>query len=238
MFLHVRTDGEGRFSLRGVPPSEREVTLDIAHPDYQVAHARRVASTTPESPLVVRMTPGCIVAGVVVDERGRPVVGAWAQIRKPSVTGYELNAHSDAEGRFRFGDVSPGRWDLVVEPERHAPALVRIVADPARPVADQVVVLPGAYIGGKVVGPDGQPVEGAAVGWAESTDAESGLIGLNRMTQTAADGTFRLGPLPPGEVRITGLAQSPRRLGKVVARANQADALIRLEPDPLDRARR
>ena len=56
---------------------------------------------------------------------------------------------------------------------------------------------------------------------------------IGRITCTALDGTFRLGPLPPGEFHLTGLAESPRRLGKVWAKANQTDAVIRVEPDPI-----
>jgi hypothetical protein len=55
------------------------------------------------------------------------------------------------------------------------------------------------------------------------------------MTVSADDGTFRLGPLPPGEWRIMGMTESPRRLGKAVARGGQNDAVIRLESETAPR---
>jgi beta-lactamase regulating signal transducer with metallopeptidase domain/uncharacterized GH25 family protein len=225
--LVVRTDDRGWFSVRGVPPTDGHFLVEVFHPRFQTCVVRPASGTTP----VVTLEPGCTVAGVVVDERGHPVTGAMVQVRKPSRLNDAHSDFTDARGRFRFESVSPGLWDVVVEPERFAPAFAPVVAQLDRPVENQFVVGAGTYIRGQVNDADGSPVAGAAVGWVESVGG--GFPELNRMTKTAADGTFRLGPLPLGEFRITGLAQSPRRLGKVDARANQNDAVIRLEPDPI-----
>ena len=131
--------------------------------------------------------------------------------------------------------IGSGTSRRALEPGRRAgefaPVLVPIVADLARPVENQVVVPPGSTIRGKVVDAEGRAVADAAVGWIESLGGNA--FELNRMTLTATDGTFKIGPLPTGEFRLTGLAESPRRLGKVTAKANQADVLIRLEPAPI-----
>lgn len=124
---------------------------------------------------------------------------------------------------------------VVIQPERHAPASGAVVATRGRPVENQYVVGPGSYIGGKVLGPDGKPVARAAVGWARPVDGRGHAVEsleLGRMTRAAEDGTFRLGPLSQGEYDLTGLVGGPRRLGRARARANQANLVIRLEPDP------
>jgi beta-lactamase regulating signal transducer with metallopeptidase domain/protocatechuate 3,4-dioxygenase beta subunit len=230
--LTARTDDQGRFSIPGVPPSKLPVNLQVSHPDHLSVSLNHPAPTSAESPLVIRMKPGAVVGGIVVDEQGRGVPGAWVELRRPSDgRGIRSSTHTDDQGRYRFRNVATGRWSLVVEPEKFAPVLVPIVADLARPVENQVVVPPGSTIRGKVVDAEGRAVAGAAVGWIESLGGNG--FELNRMTLTATDGTFKIGPLPSGEFRLTGLAESPRRLGKLTAKANQADVLIRLEPAPI-----
>lgn len=226
--LVMRTDDRGRFSFRGVPSEGRSPTVDVFHPRFQTGRAASVAG----SPLVVTLQPGCTVAGSVVDEQGKPVPLARVQIRRPEERGDELLDLTDADGRFRFGSAGPGRWDVLVQPGRYAALFAPVVASPGHAVENQFVVGPGAYVRGKVVDKDGTPVDGCWVGWVEPVS--SGLPELGRMTTTASDGTFRLGPLPPGEYRITGLASSPGRLGKVLVKANQSDAVIRLEAHPID----
>ena len=235
--ITARTDDQGRFSIPGAPPSKLPVNLEVSHPDHLSVSLKHLAPTSGDSPLVIRMKPGAVVGGIVVDEQGRGVPGAWIELRRPSGgPGITSSIHTDDQGRYRFRNVAPGRWNLVVEPEKLAPVLVPIVADLARTVENQVVVPPGSNIRGKVVDAEGRAVADAAVGWIESLDGNA--FELNRMTHTATDGTFKIGPLPTGEFRLTGLAESPRRLGKVTAKANQADALIRLEPAPIPRRTR
>ena len=48
-----------------------------------------------------------------------------------------------------------------------------------------------------------------------------------------ADGSFKLGPLPPGEFRFLGSAGPPFIQGKTTAKTDQTDALIRLTTDPV-----
>jgi hypothetical protein len=156
-------------------------------------------------------------------------------IREPSRLRDVFRSKTASDGRFRFGGVSPGRWMVVIQPEQHATVFGPVVASQDRPVENQFVVGPSAYISGKVVGRDGKPVAGAAVGWAQPIDARGDAIDgleLGRMTNTAEDGTFRLGPLSQGEFRLTSVIEHPRRLGRSKARSNQTDVVIRLEPDP------
>jgi hypothetical protein len=123
----------------------------------------------------------------------------------------------------------------VIQPERHAPTFGPVVATRDRPVENQYVAGPGSYISGKVVGPDGEPVARAAVGWIKPVDERGHtMVGLElgRMTNTAEDGTFRIGPLSQGEYSLTSLIAEPRRLGRAKAGSNQTNVVVRLEPDP------
>ena len=129
---------------------------------------------------------------------GRPMEGAEVQIREPSGGGgINLSAETGVDGRFRFGNVEPGRWTVLIQPRRHAPAHGTVVAALERVAENQYVVGPSAYISGRVIGPDGKPLGGAAVGWAKPIDARGEAIEeleLDRITYSAKNGTFRFGP--------------------------------------------
>ena len=147
------------------------------------------------------------------------------------------SSQTGLDGRFRFGNVAPGRWTVLIGPRKHAPVYGTVVASADRAVENQYVAGPGSYICGKVVAADGTPVERAAVGWAKPVDErgdESEDLELDQITYTAGDGTFRLGPLGQGAYSLTGLASGPRRTtGHVTANANSVDVVIQLKPDEL-----
>lgn len=232
--LEVRTDADGRFVIRGLPPGLALSWYEVRHPEHRTHHGERSPLKGGE-PSTLRLEPGCKVAGIVVDEQGRPISGAMVEIRRPGRLGDEFTTQTTDDGRFRFGGVTPGRWMVAIQPERHAPAFGPVVATQDRPVENQYVAGPGSYISGKVIGPGGEPVARAAVGWAQPVDerghAVEGLE-LGRMTNTAEDGTFRLGPLSQGEYSLTSVIEEPRRLGRTKVRSNQTNVVIRLEPDP------
>jgi hypothetical protein len=156
------------------------------------------------------------------------------EIRRPRQLGTVFTTHTSNDGRFRFGGVAPGRWMVVIQPERHAPVIGTVVAAHNLPVQNQYVVGPASYISGKVIGADSEPVARAAVGWVQPVDERGNAVEeleLGRMTYTAQDGTFRLGPLSQGEYRLTSLINEPRRLGRTKARSDENNVVIRLEPD-------
>src|SRR5262249_52954449 len=49
--VRVRTDERGRFSVRGIPPTEKPVHVTVLHADYQAGRESRAAPTTPAEPL-------------------------------------------------------------------------------------------------------------------------------------------------------------------------------------------
>jgi protocatechuate 3,4-dioxygenase beta subunit len=229
--IEVHTGADGRFVMRGMPRGLRLGWWEVRHPEFQTLDSTGDALSAAES-MTLKLAAGCSVSGVVIDESGRSIPGADVQIRSPSSAGYQTRTRANHDGRFRFGNVSPGRWTVFVQPLRQAPVHGTIVASTNRPAENQFVVGPSSYIGGRVIGPDGSPVEGAAVGWAKPVDERSQEIDpleLSRTTRTAKDGTFRFGPVSQGVYALTGLAEQPRRIGHVTASANSVDTVIRLE---------
>ncbi len=224
---------DGQFAFRGLPPGLTLNWYEVRHPEFQTFEGGQ-PPLKGEEPSKLKLEPGCKVAGSVVDEQGRPIASASVTLRKPGSSGYEFETHTTDDGRFRLGGVKPGRWMVVIQPERNAPVFGPVVAAQDRPVENQYVAGPSSYISGKVIGPDGKPVARAAVGWARPIDEQGDAVAsleLGRMTDTAEDGTFRLGPLSQGEFRLTSVVSEPRRLGRTKAHANQTNVIIRLEPD-------
>ena len=229
--IEVNTGADGRFVMHGIPRGLRLGWWEVRHPEFQTLDSTGDVLSAAES-ITLKLVAGCSISGVVVDESGRAISGADVQIRSPSSAGSKTRTRTNRDGRFRFGNVSPGRWTVLVQPLRHAPVHGTVVASLNRPAESQFVVGPSSYISGRVIGPDGSPIEGATVGWAKPVNErgqEIEALELTRTTTTAKDGTFRFGPISQGKFALTGLATLPRRIGHLTASANSVDAVIRLE---------
>jgi uncharacterized GH25 family protein len=222
--LEIPVPAEGQILARNKP-----IYLEVSDPRYQRSNTETIAPTRIEAAPLIRLQPGCSVAGLVVDGQGKPIAEAMVQVRDSRQLNLEGSAYTGRNGRFAFRDVKPGRWTVVVQAEGYAAAWVPIVADVSRPVENQFVLEPGEVISGLVIDPDGNPVPGAAVGWANPIRADGRPdepLELNAMTASGADGSFRLGPLPQGRFQITALKEAPRSLGEAKARSGQADVVI------------
>jgi hypothetical protein len=164
-----------------------------------------------ERELTAKLAPRLRIAGVVVDEAGRPAaqkfVGLQGNRELPDAARLDLSARSDGEGRFAFEI-----------PQTRAGGLVRVRAsdqetfgfrrrgtkvasrtlDLARePTTDLVLVLaPGLRIAGHVLAPDGSGVGGQVIAYSTRETAEVDPWGTGSMT--SKDGAFALEALEPG----------------------------------------
>jgi uncharacterized GH25 family protein len=119
--------------------------------------------------LQVRLKPGHAVEGRVLDAvANKPVAGVTVLARTRASRGvpeaHLPQALTDADGRFRLTDLAPGVVTVEARGAAWARATLEGVAVPpkaGKPV--ELVVRPGGRLAGRVVGPDGKPVEGAVV---------------------------------------------------------------------------
>ncbi len=213
-----------------MPPGAKLEHVELFHAQYRLSRPPGRNLTADEATALV-VEPGCEVLGEVVDERGRPVARALVQVRWHGERRSRHAAFTGPDGRYHFGDVEADRWDLLVEPEGLAPKVVVVVADPGRPAVNQVVVEAGGSLGGIVVDAAGKPVAGASVGWIVLVD-RSGVVQksstLGRITNTDADGRFRVDALPPGEVQVTAMESQGEGKAEVVLPVNRSDHVIKL----------
>jgi RNA polymerase sigma factor (sigma-70 family) len=243
--LKARTDSDGRYAFRGVPaipPGPPEVrrrngvfSLTVVHPRFEITEYHFKQNEQPPLRLDVTVRPGCTVAGTVVDEAGRPVTGAEVHLSSNEKANQNFRPEdvTDRDGRFRFDQLPPGRWQIDVEPEEHAMALAEATASRDAPVDLKITVPTGGYLTGKVIGPDGKPSANSVIGWLQRLDSNGKPVdapGLERITHTAPDGSFRLGPVPEGRYRILALIGDPRSEAYGVSETGQNDLVIRHEP--------
>ncbi|HVG93048.1 MAG TPA: carboxypeptidase-like regulatory domain-containing protein, partial [Planctomycetota bacterium] len=144
---------------------------------------------------------------------------------------------TDVQGRFRFEGLAVGRYVLAATSATHyfdpfaAGAAMNFAGDGTAQLQDAIVAVigkdgerlerdirmkSGLSVRGRVVAPDGTALEGAKVSCPQIQPwnafwrwgvAQPGMIGSE--ATTAADGTFRLTGLPPGEAVTLSARKSP-----------------------------
>jgi hypothetical protein len=198
--------GAGRIVLRGETDDDRasteptEVLLGVAETATEVD---------------VFLEPALSIRGRVSYDDGTPAAGAMVQMAARGEAGGTTAA---ADGTFHFTGVQPGEYMLRAEAD-DAPsgADVKVTVADA-PVTDvALTVTRGAYVTGRV--------EPAGLAEITVVRPEDDAMMMPRAfmradfaggpaARTASDGSFRIGPFPPGKVTLAGKAPDGRR-GKV-----------------------
>jgi hypothetical protein len=204
------TDGNGRFTLR--VPFLDAPALQAAAAGYQVATARSDRSAS--EGLIVSLAPAATVAGLVVDEAGRPVPGAEIEtvpVEVPLPTG-EVSGWSrtDSQGRFRLDGLRSGeRLTARVLASGFAvleSPMPPLAPEPATPV--RLALQRGRTVLGKVVDAAGSPIQGAEI-LAYPLDPAAQPESLFRAkaremrSTTGRDGTFSLPAVGAGQIDLS-----------------------------------
>ncbi len=214
-WARATTDAAGQFSLaveRAPEAKGPPRRACVAAPGYAVASA----ALSPDRPTTVTLsTRWAAVAGQVLDEAGKPLAGARAQVYTASRPGDPapvlwpvppgvLEALTDAGGAFRIGGLPAGSTATMWF---SAPGkALEVEGSVTAGTEDMLVVLPpGGCVRGRVLH-DGQPVAGAYVHAAPSS--APGVV-------TSADGSYLLEGLRPGgqvsvwAMELEGLMAAP-----------------------------
>jgi protocatechuate 3,4-dioxygenase beta subunit len=214
----ARSDQDGRFVLDGMPvggPCQFRVSKD----DYRLLRSKsslpeRVTADNPE--LVIRMAPipPGIRGQVLRADTGAPVPSFWVRLHRglektgPDGTprfrsSMTLEHFQDAEGRFwltRFR--GPGAYALEAGTEdgliSESPVPARVVARVPPPVVELRLVA-GAVVRGRVLAPDGTPIDRARV---VACDPDDGRWLGEGWSFTQPDGIYVIKGIPPGEVEL------------------------------------
>lgn len=212
------------------------VRVVVEAPGY-AQFTREIAKAPDE--LAVDMVPGVIVEGRVTAVRGRvDVEGASVEL---VTQGHRRAAFTDAMGRFRFTDVTPGATRILVSHDDYAPVEIEVTVTPTGRAdrafeVDAVDLAEPGVVEGRVVDRDGKPVFGARVGvGVVGAYVPVGAASHGTVT-TKAGGAFRLDRVRPGDVEIGAFAPDVGR-GRAVVSVDggrtRSDVVIRLDA-PVD----
>jgi len=219
----TRTDEEGRFELRRLPPTDYTLRIhdDTGQRTPSLVLYGAIAAGTREN-LELGLTDESTVVGRAVDASGEPLAdwivaleharGSTAragQLGTPTA-GESVVRHTDAAGRFVFGGLSAERFLVRLYPpgdNRRVPhAIARGVrpGGPAVGLATSLATAPSAYVSGRVLDPDPEATAGMRLRLL------SRLLESPYVLDLRADGSFEGGPLPPGAYELEA---HTRRLG-------------------------
>jgi hypothetical protein len=185
---------------------------------------------------------GCTLKGTALDQERKPVAGQRILLASPNdavyFSPYEKDeifatATTDDAGRFVFEDVPRGSWRLgpaarpygkeTADPSAVAPLCEKVEVGEG---GSQEIVLHawrGQYIGGTVLAPEGGRKARSLV--TAETDAHEYLLGCT----PKADGTFTLGPIGPGPLRLFAREFESCALSEsVLAEPGAKDVVLRL----------
>jgi protocatechuate 3,4-dioxygenase beta subunit len=210
----IRTDAAGRFAVAGLLPGEG-VGLIVFSRDGAQGARLELKPDAPDGEQTVRLQRLPAVSGVVLDSKGAPVAEAWVGAQQLFRSGRRTTIQSvnirtsDAAGRFTLALFPDGQYQLSAGAPGFGatdPVTVEVAGPNTKPAPLRFSLeRADGFVAGTVVDHDGKPLAGASVMVERSRGTMSAAIVGQTMTDSA--GRFRVGGLPPGEVRLSpGLA--------------------------------
>ncbi len=204
------SDAAGGFQLVGQRGGDR-LKLTVERSGYASAELSGVPVSSPE-PLVIVLMPSSSLAGHVTDAAGRPLarISLTALSRRAVViaghvvsTGRPLQTRSRDDGSFAIEGVEPGGVELTASGSGWQDTQQNLQVPAGQNLEDlEIVLRKSASLTGRVLGPDGEPVVGAAIGRPEPEPPGLILAFHAPLATSDGDGRFSIDGLPPGPLRL------------------------------------
>lgn len=155
----LRTDTSGKWRYDHVPDDERDVLVEIDHPDYRPLRprlSREVFGIALDAEPTGRleMTQGLTVTGTVTDETGSPIAGA--RVRTKFVNDLR-EARTDEEGKYRLVGCESGMARIVVSADGKATDMQELMIE-SRMAAVDFKMQPGGKIRIRIVDDQGKGI--------------------------------------------------------------------------------
>ena len=223
-FPDAATDGAGRFEMRSLPAGTFDLTVRAHGFAPLTVPALAIPGGKGTTDLgTVQLAPGGSIHGVVADAQGEPLADVEVRARGKGREGISIflngeegpRAFTAADGSFALEDLAPGvPLDLTATHPGYAPGTAPGVAVPSEaPV--RIVLQPTSRVAGRVTGPDGKPLAGAAVVLEELS---RGVVLMREMARRAAHqgvtddaGGFAFADVAPGPVLLSAEALRHQR---------------------------
>jgi protocatechuate 3,4-dioxygenase beta subunit len=192
------TDASGRFRLGGV--GRGAVRLSVLAPGYARADRGDVRAG---AAVEIVLFPGATLSGSVRDGAGRPVRGAVVRAESDTAWNAPPPERTDARGGFAMPGVPPGEYTVVAREGGRAPAIAVVVVEPRGEVAASLTLSDGGYVTGRIVDDEERPLAGRVRVEAYEGKALPAFAADLLAAEAGTDGTFALGPVPPGPLAIS-----------------------------------
>jgi hypothetical protein len=160
----------------------------------------------------IKLGPGGVVRGTVVESGGGPVAGARVSVSGPGREWFSFGAEpeiiSDGSGAFEAKGVPAGTVQVAASHPSYARSeQVSVEVDPARPTSDvRIVMTPGGRIEGSVRRRDGSPVPGAMISASTGDGMRFAPFARDSSATTGTDGRFAIENVRAGRGFLTILS--------------------------------
>lgn len=224
-YKSLKTDADGRWTLRNVPKSVKSFELRVYHPDYVsdefTGDIQRAQGVTTEQLLkgeaVMRLSPGARVTGTVTGPDGKPVAKALVVFhRGPYGMPGSQEVRTDDAGRYTLPVLKPGTHPITVVAKGFAPQDREVTLSAGASVED-FRLAPGRLLRVRVVDEKGDAVPGATFSlenWHRRESlynhVHSSVLPSGIPDQAGKDGVFEWTWAPEDSVEFTVLAQGFR----------------------------
>lgn len=193
------TDAHGRFSLPSLNPGS--IDLSASHPEHGQVREKLEVLAGETRFWEPRLVPAGVIEGQVVNDNGEPLAGLTVEVVGGDVL-VEPRVLTGEDGRFRALRTTDHAYRVTVMEFSAAKFLALARFEDVRPGADPLNIMipnserPSAFLSGRVVRPPGFEHNLVRL-WAFGDRP-----GLNIIRGARPDGTFRIGPVPPGRYAV------------------------------------
>lgn len=199
------TDAAGRVTLQ---VSSGTVRLHARHPDFAAGWSEpiKVGKGIGDISVTITLTRGGTVTGIAYDGDGSILVGG-SVILTTSSHNHVRSAERDADGRFRFENVTPGRYRLHIEyrPVSHK-ASPEFQVEDGQTVVQDARQPPRRRLEGTVIDAAGLPLVSCGIGFGTPVPAPNGTWIMPNPTcdiETDESGKFTIFDARPPAIQVT-----------------------------------
>jgi hypothetical protein len=245
-----RTDAYGRFGIE-VAQSER-ISLNAFAPGYKEAAGswwsfnsayHQVPFPTNGGPaFTIKLHPSLFVAGVVVDESGRPFAGARVEATLQFATGFAYLAwdETDTNGQFRIFEFPVDRDEIYGDAKTRGqatfehPTMLKSIINDVYALSEterrniRVTLRRGHDVSGVLTSADGQPLTNTMV---EVIPADARAT--RKMNPTDEQGRFVIWGLPDGEATVRSHSLKFDQKAQTTVRLTGANVEVNLHLEPV-----
>ncbi|MBL8695224.1 MAG: carboxypeptidase regulatory-like domain-containing protein [Planctomycetes bacterium] len=193
--MQSRTAADGSFSIPLLPEGKVRIFAEGVRGELNGAEAEAVLPA--KGPIEIHLTSGQI-EGSVLDSRSGEPVAAEVVLRKVGDAGgaERWRAAPDAKGRYRYPDLTAGRWRLFVAARGYLASVEEITLQNGATLEVPIRLVLGAHLS-----VHGLPSEAGTL-WTLEVIPSSGAASSIQWRSDSGAPIPSIGPLAPGSARV------------------------------------